>query len=203
MWLLLFCASWHRKEVKIFADAMLVREWRVVCSDCSIVRFNLTARCLTTSYFIAGILLEVTEVTYLLCHNVRRAAVVGIATGLWAGGSGIWIPTGTIYFILSKTFVPALGPTQPPVEWVPGFFLDDKAADREVTTDPPFNDEVKNQWSCTFAPSVCLNGVDDDHFTVYLCLSVWRNLRFAECFVGGWRLDCGNLPYRTLKLWVG
>jgi len=43
--------------------------------------------------------------------------VVGIATGYGLDGPGIEFPWGRDCPHLSK---PALGPTQPPVQWVPG-----------------------------------------------------------------------------------
>ena len=43
---------------------------------------------------------------------------VGIATGYGLGGPGIESPWGRDSPHLSR---PALGPTQPPVQWVPGF----------------------------------------------------------------------------------
>ena len=131
----------------------------------------LTARFLTMSYFISGILLKVAEVTYLLWDNVNPNVVVGVATGLWAGGSGVWIPAEKVYFILSITFVPSLGSRGPLLNEYRGSFSMIKRPDREVTTQTPYNDEVKNQWSITSSPSVCVNGVDGDNFTHYLYLS--------------------------------
>jgi hypothetical protein len=43
---------------------------------------------------------------------------VGIATGYGLDGSGIESPWRQDFSQLSR---PALGPTQPPVQWVPGF----------------------------------------------------------------------------------
>ena len=43
---------------------------------------------------------------------------VGIATGCGLGGSGIESRLGRDFPHLSR---PALGPTQPPVQWVPSF----------------------------------------------------------------------------------
>ena len=47
----------------------------------------------------------------------NRDAVIGIATRLRAGRSGICVPAGARYFSLQKT-IPALGPNLPPVHWV-------------------------------------------------------------------------------------
>jgi hypothetical protein len=46
-----------------------------------------------------------------------RDTVIGIATRLRAGRSGICVPAGARYFSLQKT-IPAVGPNQPPIHWV-------------------------------------------------------------------------------------
>jgi hypothetical protein len=45
---------------------------------------------------------------------------------------------------------PALGPTQPPTQWVQGAVsLGVKRLEREADHSPPSNAEVKNEWSYT------------------------------------------------------
>jgi hypothetical protein len=45
---------------------------------------------------------------------------------------------------------PALGPTQPPIQWVPGALsLEVKQPGREADHSPPSSGEVKNAWSYT------------------------------------------------------
>jgi hypothetical protein len=45
---------------------------------------------------------------------------------------------------------PALGPTQPPIQWVPGApSLGEMRPGREADNSPPSNAEVKNEWSYT------------------------------------------------------
>ena len=48
---------------------------------------------------------------------------VGVAAKLQVVLSGVQIPAGTRDFLFLKTCRPALGPTRPPLEWVPGLFL--------------------------------------------------------------------------------
>jgi len=55
-------------------------------------------------------------------------SVVNIVTRLLAGRSGARIPAEANILLLSETPRPVLGPTQPRIQWVPGFFLGEKAA---------------------------------------------------------------------------
>jgi hypothetical protein len=51
---------------------------------------------------------------------VSRDSAVGIVTGYWLDdrGVGVRVPVGSRIFSTSSR--PALGPTQPPIQWVPG-----------------------------------------------------------------------------------
>jgi hypothetical protein len=54
----------------------------------------------------------------------------------------------------------ALGPTQPPVQWVPGALsLGVKRPGREADHSPPSSAEVKNAWNYTATPLIRLHGV--------------------------------------------
>ena len=58
---------------------------------------------------------------------------------------------------------------------VKGFFFPSvQRREREVNDSPASSAKVKNEWSYTSAPSLCLHGMDRDNFTflpytVYLC----------------------------------
>jgi hypothetical protein len=70
--------------------------------------------------------------------------VVGIATGyeLDDRGVGVQIPVGSRIF--STSFRPALGPTQPRIEWVSGVLSPGvKRPGREAHHSPPTSAEVK------------------------------------------------------------
>jgi hypothetical protein len=55
---------------------------------------------------------------------------------------------------------PALGPTQPPIQWVSGgSFLGVKRPGREADHPPPYSAELKNVWSYTSIPPLILHGV--------------------------------------------
>jgi len=64
----------------------------------------------------------------LQASKLQEAGVVqSVVNTAWAGRCGVRIPLKKTLF--SKTSRPVLGPTQPPVQWVVGFFPGDKAAD--------------------------------------------------------------------------
>ena len=60
--------------------------------------------------------------------NLLESNVVVVATTLRARESGVRIPIETKMFLLSETSRLALGLTQPPIQWAPGYFLGGKAA---------------------------------------------------------------------------
>jgi hypothetical protein len=66
-------------------------------------------------YFICTVSVSfcVIEITCLMCGP---GSSVGIATGYGLDGPGIEFRWGKVFPHLSR---PALGPTQPPVQWVP------------------------------------------------------------------------------------
>jgi hypothetical protein len=67
-------------------------------------------------------------------------------------GLGIFLST-----TLSR---PVLGPTQPPIQWVPGALsLGVKRPGREADHSPPSNAEVKNAWRYNSTPPIRLHGV--------------------------------------------
>jgi hypothetical protein len=63
-------------------------------------------------------------------------------------------------FLFTTASRPTLGPTQPPVQWVPGALsLGVKRPRREAEHSPPSSAEVKNAWSYTSTLPVRLHGV--------------------------------------------
>jgi hypothetical protein len=62
-------------------------------------------------------------------------------------GQGSIISRWKISFF-STASRPALGPTQPPIQWVPEV----KRQGREADQTPPSSAEAKNEWICTSIP---------------------------------------------------
>jgi hypothetical protein len=82
-----------------------------------------------------------------------RDSVVGIATdyGLHDLGVGVRVPVGSRAF--SPASRPALGPTQPPIQWVPGSLSPVvKRQGREADHSPATSAEVKKIWIYTSTP---------------------------------------------------
>jgi hypothetical protein len=79
--------------------------------------------------------------------------------------------------LFSTSSRPALGPTQPPIQWVLGAFSPGlKQHGREADHSPPADAEVKKMWIYTSTPphppSICLHGV------VLKWLSTWAPLPY-------------------------
>jgi hypothetical protein len=92
----------------------------------------------------------------LPCMRVgSRDSVAGIATGygLDNRGVGVRVPIGSIILFYTSSR-PALGPTQSPIQWVPGALSPGvKRPGREADRSPPANAEVKKMWIYTSTPS--------------------------------------------------
>jgi hypothetical protein len=75
---------------------------------------------------------------------------VGIATGWTIGVLGFDSRRGLGIFLFTTVSRTALGPTQPPIQWVPGALsLGVKRPGRVADHAPPSNAEAKNAWSYT------------------------------------------------------
>jgi hypothetical protein len=73
-------------------------------------------------------------------------AVQCLTTGWTTGRSGFDPRRGQRIFPLTSASRPALGPTQPPVQWVPGVLSPGiKAPGRDADHSPPSSAEVENE----------------------------------------------------------
>jgi hypothetical protein len=88
-------------------------------------------------------------------YMVIRHSVVGIATAyrLDDRGGRSSNPGGGKNFLFSTSSRPALGPTQPPIQWVPGALSPGvKRPGREADHPPPTSAEVKKILIYTSTP---------------------------------------------------
>jgi hypothetical protein len=75
------------------------------------------------------------------------------------GVQGFEVPAGAEDFLFSTASRPTLGPTQPPIQWVPEVLsLEVKRPGREDDHSPHSSAEVKNAWRYTSTP-IRLHGV--------------------------------------------
>jgi len=65
---------------------------------------------------------------YLWC----RVNVIGIIPSLRRGRSGVEFRQGQAIFVFSSSSIPALGPTQPSFQWVPGLIPGIKLPERDA-----------------------------------------------------------------------
>jgi hypothetical protein len=80
---------------------------------------------------------------------------IGTATGyeLDGRGVGVRVPVGARFVFISTWSRPILGPTQPPIQWVPGATSPGiKRPGREADQSPPTSAEVKNTSIYTSTP---------------------------------------------------
>jgi hypothetical protein len=105
---------------------------------CYAVRTEIQRICVRAVYVVSILFLE-----YVIYYSSRKSAV-GIATGymLDDGGIGVRVPVGSRIFY-SAASRSALGPTRPPIQWVPGALPPGvKRPGREADHSPPTNAEV-------------------------------------------------------------
>jgi hypothetical protein len=113
----------------------------------------------------------------------RAGIAQSYSARLRAGWSGVQIPEQLGISFFTTTARPALRPTQPPLQWVPGALSPEgRRPGRETDHSPPSSAEVKNEWSYTSTPRIRLHGVvlsyekHRDNFMFYLLHSVLKSI---------------------------
>jgi hypothetical protein len=95
-------------------------------------------------------------ILHSLPHKQSRGSSVGIVLGygLDNRGSRVRFPAGLGIFLFTTASRTALGPTHPPIQWVPfrAVSLGVKRPGREADHSPPSSAEVKDVWSYTSTP---------------------------------------------------
>jgi hypothetical protein len=91
----------------------------------------------------------------VLAQSVQRWA-----TDWTIGVLGFDSRCGLGIFLFTTASRTALGPTHPPIQWVPrALSLGVKRPGSEADHSPPSSAEVKNTWSYTSTSAICLHGV--------------------------------------------
>jgi hypothetical protein len=111
-------------------------------------------------------ILTVSQILYLAFLSLRQIMT------RWSWTCGIlshdssdsivkWmISAGLQIFLFATAPNPALGPTQPPIKWVPRALSPViRQPKRDADHSPPSSAEVKNAWSYTSTPPIRLHGV--------------------------------------------
>jgi hypothetical protein len=99
-------------------------------------------------FFVAAVF-----ISYCRSQILTAGIAQWYSSGSRAGWSGFDSPRGLGIFLFTTASRPALGPTQPPIQWVSGAFsLGVKRPMREVDHSPTSSDEVKTAWSYTSTP---------------------------------------------------
>jgi hypothetical protein len=89
----------------------------------------------------------------LIWSNLKPGYLIGIALGYGPDDPGFESRQGLGIFLFTIASKPALGPTQPPIQWVPGDLSQGvKRLGREADHTSPSIAEVKNAWSYTSTP---------------------------------------------------
>jgi hypothetical protein len=106
-------------------------------------------------------------------------------------------PQGLETFLFTTASRPALGPTQPPIQWVPGALsLEVKRPGREADHSPPTSAEVKNAWSYTSTPKYAfmawcsVEAQGQPYLYLYVCYPARHTLKRMSGV-----LEC-RLPYQ-------
>jgi hypothetical protein len=84
-----------------------------------------------------------------------RDSAVSIATGYGLDNQGVGVPSPGMVknFHFSMLSTPDLGPTQPPIQWIPeGLSLGVKWPGCEADYSPPTSAKVKKTWVYTSTP---------------------------------------------------
>jgi hypothetical protein len=103
-------------------------------------------------YYLGKLFHPPNEPSYVTLYVGNFMEGVGIATGYRLDCPGS-IPGSGKVFLFSTPFRPALGPTQPPIQWVPGIKLKGREADHS----PSSRAEVKKGGAIP-PPPMCVHG---------------------------------------------
>ena len=95
-------------------------------------------------------------IIYIYIYTYRPDSSVGIATRYGLDGPGIESRLGQDF---PQPSSPALGPTQPPIQWVPGLSGRVKRPGRGVDHPRHLAARLKKEYSYTSTPSLSIRGL--------------------------------------------
>ena len=110
-----------------------------------------------------GLLLQFPLVSTLLTWS--QECIGSIVTSLQTGSLWGWNPSRGIDSCFSRSFRPALGPTQLPVQWELGNSSGIKRLDLEADHSPSCRVSVKKGWCYSVNLPACLLGLCSDNCT--------------------------------------
>jgi hypothetical protein len=160
-----------------FDNGLYPRRTTAVCSQndahrCNEHMWNTRIVHVTLLHFVAIFAKFVTEICHIKFLTVTELS--GIALGY--GFDDRWFESqqrlGVFLFTTASRLAP--GPTQPPIQWVPGALsLVVKWPCCEADPSPQSSAEIKNVWSCTSTCTIRLHCMmlslkHRDNFTLYL-----------------------------------
>jgi hypothetical protein len=147
-----------------FEPAISVFEWLTPRSTGSALCSNLctgfllkSRKLLRNSPFFYGVAWKLLNISKFSCiTSIRRSrdSSVGITTGYGLDDRGVGVRVPVVKnFYFSTLSRPALGSTQPPIQWVPGALSAGvKRPGRKADHSSPASAEVKNMWMYTSTP---------------------------------------------------
>lgn len=124
---------------------------------------------------VVSVLVKLCQVPYLTeykvasfyCHQFSGSCLY------WTRSLCVIIRIPPQFFHLCRL---ARGPTQPLSQWVAGFFARGEAAGAWCWQ-PPSIANVKNEWSFTSAPAMCLHGMDRYNLTFFFLPPIFWSMK--------------------------
>jgi hypothetical protein len=114
----------------------------------------------TLLHGVVVIVIAIVIIIIIIIPEEEPGELSGIELGYELDDRGLECRRWLLIFLLITASRPALGPTQPPIQWVPGALsVGVKRLGREADGSPLSSAEVKNAWFYTSTPPIRLHGV--------------------------------------------